>query len=255
MELARLALQAAAGVAARLLGLDGSAAHEVQSRVVASFGHRLYLNVALAVEIQRRVPAVPEKLAAVAPAWLKMIGPRGIVRSGGVALARYGRSERWVEYEAARVSASTPVATLTDAELDARIALLIDTFVDSEVVNVNAALVGAGTYAERVSVVVDDALGDTRVDDHAGRGQLVRGASAHIARQLLEALRQQGIRLATAGVLDDADDVFHLTTDELAYPPADVASTVRRRKRERDVLSRTALPSLITGDGKSIPAS
>ena len=46
-------------------------------------------------------------------------------------------------------------------------------------------------------------------------------------------LRELGRRLAKAGVLDDADDVFYLLVDELDALPADPAALVAQRRAEQ----------------------
>jgi nucleoside-diphosphate-sugar epimerase len=252
LELTLLALRAAGEVAGRLLGVERTLAHEAQSRIVASIGHRVYLNVAVAGDIQRRVPRLPKGLTGLIPTRAKAVQARRLARNGAVALARYRLSEQWLVDETDRVSTAIDVATLTDAELDARVALLIDTFIDSAVVNVNAALAGGGPFAERVAVVVGE-LSDRRPttpdDERPGRGERIRDATAAVARQLRVTLQEKGSRLTSSGVLEDAADVWILTVDEIAYPPPDTGQTVTRRKRQHEVLSGIELPPLIGGDG------
>jgi phosphohistidine swiveling domain-containing protein len=60
-----------------------------------------------------------------------------------------------------------------------------------------------------------------------------------------------GRRLAAAGVLDTADDVFHLTGDELRAAlrrPTDCTATVATRRAERDVQRRVRPPAQVPAD-------
>jgi nucleoside-diphosphate-sugar epimerase/phosphohistidine swiveling domain-containing protein len=162
LELALVALRAGTEVTVRLVGLDGWLAHEAQSRFVASFAHRIYLNVSLVREIYKRMPgsspeeadaqycgiALPDDYKRPRLTWAEIRAAGKLARKGGLAMARYSLSEQWLLDETDRLAnRKVDPATLTDAELEARIGLLIDSFVDSQVVNVNAALVGGAALA------------------------------------------------------------------------------------------------------------
>lgn len=162
LELALVALRAGTEVTVRMVGLDGWLAHEAQSRFVTSFAHRVYLNVSLVREIYQRMPGsspdeadaqycgipLPADYQRPRLTWLEVRAAGRLARKGGLAMARYGLSEQWLLDEAKRhTTAVADPATLTDPQLDARIAVLVDAFVDSQVVNVNAALVGGAALA------------------------------------------------------------------------------------------------------------
>lgn len=162
LQISLLSLRAGSEVAGRLVGLDGFLAHESQARSMCSFAHGIYLSVSVTRGVYARMPGsspeqadaqylgvpIPEGSgqASLSLADLKAAGT--IVRKGALALARLGLSETWLLDEADRLTASgADLHSLTDAQLDARISLLIDTFVDSQVVNGGAQMVGAATLA------------------------------------------------------------------------------------------------------------
>lgn len=193
LQIGLLSLRAGSEVAGRLVGLDGELAHETQARSMCSFGHRVYLNVSVIRGVFDRMPGstpeqadaqylgkpLPEGYKQPPPSWAdaKVVG--AVIRNGGLAMARIGLTERWLLEEAERLSGS-PAAldTLTDAELDARIALLIDTFVDSQVVNGCVQAVGAAALSaaeRRNSGVTAGSLASARALEGVHRvAELVR---------------------------------------------------------------------------------
>jgi nucleoside-diphosphate-sugar epimerase/phosphohistidine swiveling domain-containing protein len=64
-------------------------------------------------------------------------------------------------------------------------------------------------------------------------------------------LRELGRRLATSGVLSDADDVFYLLVDELDALPADPAALVARRRAEQLRLADVVPPAVFSGDWRA----
>jgi phosphohistidine swiveling domain-containing protein/nucleoside-diphosphate-sugar epimerase len=60
-------------------------------------------------------------------------------------------------------------------------------------------------------------------------------------------LREYGRRLAAAGEIGDADDVFYLLVDELDAPPADIAGVVVRRRAEQLALRELHPPEAFNG--------
>ena len=61
------------------------------------------------------------------------------------------------------------------------------------------------------------------------------------------AARDQGRRLVAQGVLDDVDDVFFFTMDELSTMPADAREVVAVRRQRREHYRTLALPVTFTG--------
>ena len=70
-------------------------------------------------------------------------------------------------------------------------------------------------------------------------------------------LREQGRRMASAGVLTDADDVFYLLIDELSPPPPNAMTLVDRRRAERRALTGVAPPPAFSGrwDAEHVPGA
>lgn len=68
-------------------------------------------------------------------------------------------------------------------------------------------------------------------------------------------LRECGRRLADAGVLDGADDVFYLLVDEIDALPADVANLVARRRDERRRLAGVVPPTVFSGSWQPVATS
>ncbi|HEY3604450.1 MAG TPA: NAD-dependent epimerase/dehydratase family protein [Sporichthyaceae bacterium] len=66
--------------------------------------------------------------------------------------------------------------------------------------------------------------------------------------------REQGRRLAAAGVLADPADVFYLTYDELFAPDPDARPVVTRRRAERERLAAVRLPIAFVAPWEPEPA-
>lgn len=209
LQLGLLSLRAGSDAAGRLVGLDGELAHETQARSMCSFGHRVYLNVSVIRGVFDLMPgSTPEQADAQylgvplppdyrqpKPRWSDIKAVGTVLRDGGLAMARIGVSERWLVDEANRLElAPDALCTMTDAELDARIALLIDTFVDSQVVNGCVQAVGAAALsaAERRTSgeVAAGGLASSRALEGVHRvADLVRSDDA--ARTALDKYRHQ----------------------------------------------------------------
>jgi pyruvate,water dikinase len=69
------------------------------------------------------------------------------------------------------------------------------------------------------------------------------------------AARRRGRELAGTGVLDDPEDVFMLTLDELAEPPAEARELVTRRTELRAAYQRLELPTYWLGDPEPVAAA
>ncbi len=162
LQISLLSLRAGSEVAGRLVGLDGLLAHETQARSMCSFAHGVFINVSIIRGVYERMPGstpeqadaqylgvpLPEGSHQTGLSWADAKAAGTIVRKGALALARLGLSEKWLLDEAERLGGSgSDVAALTGPELDARIALLIDTFVDSQEINAGAQMVGAATLS------------------------------------------------------------------------------------------------------------
>jgi rifampicin phosphotransferase len=66
--------------------------------------------------------------------------------------------------------------------------------------------------------------------------------------------RRLGVLLAADGALDDADDVFHLSADEIGRPlPRDVKELVRKRRERRAEYERYTLPTNFSGVPAPVP--
>jgi phosphohistidine swiveling domain-containing protein len=74
-----------------------------------------------------------------------------------------------------------------------------------------------------------------------------RGAVVRMTHALRLTLRERGRRLAAAGIIEQADDVWYLTFAELRSPPADMTATVARRREERTRLGAIRLPAMFDG--------
>lgn len=208
LQIGLLSLRAGSEAAGRLVGLDGELAHETQARSMCSFGHRVYLNVSVIRGVFDRMPGstpeqadaqylgkpLPDGYKRPQPSWAEVKAAGRVIRTGALAMARIGLSERWLLDEAERLTESTEALhELTGAELDARIALLIDTFVDSQVVNGCVQAVGAAALsaAERhASGVTAGSLASARALEGVHRvADLVRTDPA--AREALEKYRHE----------------------------------------------------------------
>jgi nucleoside-diphosphate-sugar epimerase/phosphohistidine swiveling domain-containing protein len=72
--------------------------------------------------------------------------------------------------------------------------------------------------------------------------ELARDAAMRTTHAYRVAAREWGGRLARRGVLDRADDAFHLTLWQLLDPPADAKQIVARRRAERERLAALRVP-------------
>ncbi|MBY0443096.1 MAG: NAD(P)H-binding protein [Mycobacteriaceae bacterium] len=79
-------------------------------------------------------------------------------------------------------------------------------------------------------------------DREARRDKMVR--AIWVLRGLL---REYGQRLAAAGVIDTAEDVFYLLVDELDALPAEVSHLVARRRAEQRRLATVVVPAVFSG--------
>lgn len=100
---------------------------------------------------------------------------------------------------------------------------------------------GAREIPQRARWAVRRALAAQGAREHS-RDTLVRVTDA-----LRRLARERGRRLADAGVLAVADDVWYLSYAELRRPPADAADRVAARRRERDRLAAIGFPGVIIG--------
>lgn len=82
-----------------------------------------------------------------------------------------------------------------------------------------------------------------------------RDVSVRAQHVLRRFVRERGRRLAAAGVVSSADDVFHLTWDELMDPPAGAAGVVSRRQAERERLAGVRLPDVFEGSWEPVPSA
>jgi phosphohistidine swiveling domain-containing protein len=78
-----------------------------------------------------------------------------------------------------------------------------------------------------------------------------RDAAMRLTHALRLAVRERGARLAAAGAIAEAADVFYLTYAELLDPPADAEDRVPRRRAERERLAALHLP--VTFEGRWVP--
>jgi len=85
----------------------------------------------------------------------------------------------------------------------------------------------------------------------AARAPAERTALA-LGQTLATCVRERAARLSAAGVLTDAQDVEHLTWDELLAPPADAAAVIERRRAEHARMADLDLPEVVSAIG---PAS
>ncbi len=73
-----------------------------------------------------------------------------------------------------------------------------------------------------------------------------RDAAIRLTHEYRLIVREIGTRLVNAGTIEDRDDVFYLTRDELLHPPLDVRYLVLRRQAERARLVREKPPTEFT---------
>lgn len=74
-----------------------------------------------------------------------------------------------------------------------------------------------------------------------------RDGVVRITHALRVLLRERGRRLATAGAIENAEDVFYLTLDEANAVPTDAAERISRRRAERERLAQIRMPDVFTG--------
>lgn len=74
-----------------------------------------------------------------------------------------------------------------------------------------------------------------------------RDAVVRLTHGLRLAVRERARRLAEQGVLEEPDDVFYLTMDEVLTTPDSVSDRVGRRRAERERLKAMRLPIHFTG--------
>ncbi len=79
------------------------------------------------------------------------------------------------------------------------------------------------------------------------RRERARDAVVRLTHGLRLAVRERARRLVEHGVLDDPDDVFYLTFDEVLSVPTSVADRVARRRAERERLRAVRMPIHFTG--------
>lgn len=70
-------------------------------------------------------------------------------------------------------------------------------------------------------------------------------ATMQFTHELRMTLREIGSRRAGAELIDDVDDVYYLTCDELLTMPADARLRIKRRRAERDRLQALHLPAVV----------
>lgn len=87
-------------------------------------------------------------------------------------------------------------------------------------------------------------------DREARRDKMVR--AIWVLRRLL---REQGRRMAAAGVIRTADDVFYLLVDELEAVPRNTAELVTRRRAEQRSLAAIVPPAAFCGHWDAAPAA
>jgi nucleoside-diphosphate-sugar epimerase len=75
--------------------------------------------------------------------------------------------------------------------------------------------------------------------------ELAHDTTMRFTHELRIALRELGSRLATADLIDVADDIYYLTCDELLTMPSDAWLRVKRRRAERERLQGLCLPDVI----------
>lgn len=68
------------------------------------------------------------------------------------------------------------------------------------------------------------------------------------------AVRELGRRLVERGLLEQPDDAFYLTLDELYAAPVDAGGRVARRRAERERLRSIRMPDVVVGTWEPMPA-
>ncbi len=77
--------------------------------------------------------------------------------------------------------------------------------------------------------------------------ELAHDTTLRFTHELRMTLRELGSRRVAADVIDDVDDVYYLTCDELVTMPADARLRVKRRRAERERLQAQRPPDVIDG--------
>ncbi|MCG5433965.1 PEP-utilizing enzyme [Mycobacterium sp. MYCO198283] len=108
-----------------------------------------------------------------------------------------------------------------------------------------AASAGIPAWVRPVAAVAAAQLRDREVR----RDRMVR--AIWVLRGLL---RDAGARLAGAGILAQAEDIFFLQVDEVVALPGDVAGLVARRRAEQRRLADVRLPEAFSGHWEPTPA-
>jgi phosphohistidine swiveling domain-containing protein len=75
--------------------------------------------------------------------------------------------------------------------------------------------------------------------------ELARDVTLRFTHELRMALREMGTRRVSEELIDNADDVFYLTCDELLAMPVDARLRIKRRRAERERLQAVRVPAFI----------
>jgi uncharacterized protein YbjT (DUF2867 family) len=109
-------------------------------------------------------------------------------------------------------------------------------------------LMAAAEVADRPAEPTPTATLARRLADHArGSRELAHDTTLRFTHELRMALRELGSRRVAADLIDDVDDVYYLTCDELVTMPADARLRIKRRRAERDRLQAKGPPDVIRG--------
>lgn len=256
------ALRAATRTLGAALGLPGSTATEWESRGIAVFGHRPYLGVSSAALVASRIPGWDERRVtghALGGQPLRLF-PRGRpdeARNPVKVRARALRRHLGADTEAYTAAAMTAerdaagLAALGDARLAVRIPMLRDRIhqgwsmtalwvLDDDAAGARLAHLGAGEL--ELAAAGDDGSAFTG----AAMGEGPYPATMRFTAVLRKTLREISSRLLGAELLEEADDVYFLTCDELLTLPADTRLRIKRRRAERERLQATRLPEVFT---------
>jgi rifampicin phosphotransferase len=84
---------------------------------------------------------------------------------------------------------------------------------------------------------------------------LARDATMRYTDELRRLVREWGSRQVRANRLAHAEDVFHLTLDELLVPPADAHARIRRRRAELERVRTVRMPAVVNGSWHPEPAA
>lgn len=215
--------------------------HTLGGAGAASIGHRLYLNddVRAAVEGSG--------------------GRRRLVDR------TYGRQvAKLVAWAGETLARAADPATLPDERLDAVLGLVLDDLAWFwSIAGVGAALEGEslGDLGHLVTAFPDGMspmlATSTSGGPHAGARARAERVVHALAQALAALIRERAARLVLAGAIKEAEDVAHLTWDELCAPPHDFASVIEGRRAEHVRLAALTLPTTIsvTGPHSAIAAA